>query len=37
MRFWQADPKLEHYWRGVIFFGNNLVTYLQSGYLIDIS
>ena len=27
MRFWQADPKLEHYWRGVILFGNNVASY----------
>lgn len=27
MRFWQADPKLEHYWRGVILFGKNVASY----------
>lgn len=27
MRFYQADPKLEHYWRGVILFGKNVASY----------
>lgn len=27
MRFYQADPALENYWRGVILFGNNFATY----------
>ncbi|WP_313449993.1 HNH endonuclease domain-containing protein [Pseudescherichia sp.] len=27
MRFYQVDPTLENYWRGVILFGNNFATY----------
>ncbi len=27
MRFYQVDPALENYWRGVILFGNNFATY----------
>lgn len=27
MRFYQADPTLESYWRGVILFGSNFATY----------
>ncbi|YCH31099.1 HNH endonuclease [Erwinia sp. D4-22] len=27
MRFYQADPTLENYWRGVILFGNNVASY----------
>ncbi|WP_318385522.1 HNH endonuclease domain-containing protein [Enterobacter sp.] len=27
MRFYQIDPSLENYWRGVILFGNNFATY----------
>ena len=27
MRFYQANPALENYWRGVILFGNNFATY----------
>ncbi|SJZ85827.1 hypothetical protein SAMN03097723_2256 [Pantoea eucalypti] len=27
MRFYQADPRLENYWRGVILFGKNVASY----------
>lgn len=27
MRFYQIDPSLENFWRGVILFGNNFATY----------
>ncbi len=27
MRFYQVDPQLENYWRGIILFGNNFATY----------
>lgn len=27
MHFYQADPSLENYWRGVILFGNNVASY----------
>jgi hypothetical protein len=27
MLFYQADPTLENYWRGVILFGNNVASY----------
>lgn len=27
MRFYQVDPTLENFWRGVILFGNNFATY----------
>ena len=27
MRFWQIDPTLENYWRGIILFGKNVASY----------
>ncbi|VAL46716.1 Uncharacterised protein [Enterobacter hormaechei] len=27
MEFYQADPTLENYWRGVILFGRNVASY----------
>jgi hypothetical protein len=27
MEFYQADPTLENYWRGVILFGKNVASY----------